>query len=134
MEAFNRILSLFVGLFVLILVMFFVIKRFNLQKTFPILGAKPKPTPTVVVTQVKKTIVVDKTAQSIKEKFNKTTTYKGTAYNDQKPTTNTMGVQISKGGQTQINTTSIPETGAETVLLPLALSGLFGGVYLRRKY
>ncbi len=125
MEAFNRILSLFVGLFIMILVIFFVVKRFNLQKTFPILGAKsPTLTPTRVVSQAKNTVTVDQTAESIKEKFNKTTTYTGAPYTGEtKPT---------KDNKTQ-PATSIPETGVPTAVLPLALSGLFGGLYLRRK-
>lgn len=48
--------------------------------------------------------------------------------------TKTVYVTNTKGG---VNTTqtvqTIPEAGAETALLPLLASALFGGVYLRRK-
>jgi len=134
MEGFNKILSLFIGLFVVIIVMFLVVKRFGLQQKWPLFGGSSEtkkkvsittsPTPTITK------VVINTTSDSIKEKFNNTTTYKGTSY---QPLNKNEGT-VSQTYTTSTNQAqSIPETGAPTVLLPLMLSGLTAGLYLRKK-
>lgn len=126
MESFNRILSLFVGLFVLILVLFFVVKRFNLQKTFPLFDEKTvTPTPTKTLVQAQNVAAVDKTAETIKEKFTGSTTYGSSPDKNQ--------TIAGKGGQTVQQAQSIPKTGVATLLLPISGISLLAGIYLRRK-
>ncbi len=148
MEGFNKILSLFVGLFVVIIIGFLLVKRFNLQHSWPLLGAKSASvTPTVtpsITTQ--NTVAVNTTAESLKEKFNS---------GSKKPTNNINTIAVGektafeavsnngytstdtvaqKGGAVVSKTTErIPETGIPTLFLPLAFSGLLGGTLLRRK-
>lgn len=138
MEGFNKILSLFIGLFVVIIVMFLVVRRFNLQKTWPLFGgnsdATKKNTATTSPTPTKAVVAINQTSDTIKEKFNNTTTYTGTSY-EQKSQNNTSTSQINsdtaltKGTRAQ----SIPETGAPTALLPLMFTSLTLGIYLRKK-
>ena len=134
MEGFNRILSLFIGLFVVIIVLFVVIKRFNLEKTFPLLGgsAGATPTPTQSTNREVVTVNTTATAQSLKEKFS-----------EGKPAQETTKTSVMKQGTTTNITTSqtvqkaqataIPETGVASAFLPLMATLLASGVYLRKR-
>lgn len=147
MEGFNKILSLFIGLFVVIIIGFLLVKRFNLQTSWPILGGNtsvitPTSTPkSNTKSGVKDVVIVNNTAESLKEKFGtaKKTGDKTTTITT-KQTTSTVGGYASTDTQTQkgvivekTTPSQIPETGLPTAFMPLLFSGLFGGVYLKRK-
>lgn len=135
MEGFNRILSLFIGLFVVIIVLFVIVKRFNLEKTFPLLGgpADNAPTPTVVAKREVVSVNTTRTAQSLKEKFSEGKTVqetaKAAAMKEQTTTTSTTTTITAQKGQP----TAIPETGVASAFLPLMTTLLASGIYLRKR-
>ena len=140
MEGLNRIISLIVGLFVVIMVFFFISKQLKLNEKWPILGGTSEvPTPTLVKEVAKKTVTINTTtenAQTAKDKGSSTQLPKDSVYNKQIATTTntkqTAGTE-TKGGITTTSATTIPNTGLPTLFMPSLLGGLLSGLYLRRK-
>lgn len=140
MEGMNKIISLFLGLVVVIILFSIVTGRFTpfKSKTASNTTAKvsmtPTPTivgqkkflgifnigkkPTITPTPTTSTIVVDTTTQG------STSTYNQNNSNNSVVTTT-----IQKSG----SVTTIPATGAPTAVLPLVSSALLAGVYLRKR-
>lgn len=111
MEGLNKLISLFLGLVVVIIVFGIITGRINLKNRLPAIGKKTEkttstPTPTKEQTRIK---------------ISSETTTQTNLY--QKPTLTIAPKYVS----------SIPQTGAPTVILPLALAGLFSGFYLKKK-
>lgn len=161
MEGFNKILSLFVGLFVVIIVGFLLVKRFNLQQSWPLLGGNTaQPTPSASPaggspTPAQNVVAMNTTAESLKEKFGdsaKKTETKTIIYKNNSADAIARGektafeavanngyrstdIQAQKGvTMTTASPQQIPETGLPTLFLPLAFSGFLGGAYLKRKF
>lgn len=113
MEGLNKLVSLFLGLVVVILVFGLITGRINLKNRLTSIWQKQstKITPTPTKTKEETTIKVS----------SETTTQMTNFY--QKPTLTLAPKYVS----------SIPQTGAPTVILPLALAGLFSGFYLKKK-
>jgi cytoskeletal protein RodZ len=141
MEGMNKIISLFLGLVVVMVLFAIITGRFtpfkskNLSSTATKISGTPTPTPagqkkflglfnigstkpTVTPTPTKATVVVDTTTTGSYTNT-ATNTSNGTYIN---PTTNQVG-----------SIKTIPATGSPTELLPLFGSALLAGVYLRRK-
>lgn len=152
MEGFNKILSLFVGLFVVIIIAFLLVRRFGLQTKWPILGAKSvTPTPTNAPQKgAQKMVAVNNTSEALKQKFNANQTQRNAAnsyaakinngqtafeaVSNNKPVNNgytSTDTVVSKGNMPQTN--QIPETGLPSAMLPVLFSTLGAGVYLRKK-
>lgn len=141
MNDIRRIISLFVGLIVVLLVIAYAFGKMGFYgkstttKTggslAGLFGKKELTTPTPNASR-KLTIkqVVDGDTTKVKTVAvvpNNPTVVPTRAVNV--VTNNTSKMNITKGG----TPTSIPEAGAETATLPLIASALFAGVYLRRK-
>jgi hypothetical protein len=119
MEGLNRIISLFLGLIVVIILLGMIMGRINLKGRFTKLAdisIKPasSPTPSTIKPEPKITIRVTS------ESTGQTNYYK-------QPTLTPIKKYYNQ------KTTSIPSTGVPTIFLPFALSGLIGGMYLRNK-
>jgi len=63
----------------------------------------------------------------------KNTTITPTVTPSSTPTPELTSMQTVEVGQKTTTVKTIPNTGAPTLLLPFAISGLFGGMYLRKK-
>lgn len=114
MDSFNKIISFVLGLIVVVVLLVILTGRFNLREKFLPLQGLTKTSPTVTPTP-------------------QTTTRKG----GQKVVINPTGISTNyrpynQTSQTGGAVTSIPKTGP-ALLLPFALSGLFGGVFIRSK-
>jgi len=141
MEGFNRIISLLVGLFVVIMVFFFITKQLKLNEKWPILGGtSAEPTPTITKQVAQKTVTVNTTttttSQTTKDKTAVAKLPKDSVYNQKHTTTSVKTPAVAgtetKGVQTT-SATSIPNTGLPTFFLPSVLTGLLSGFYLKRK-
>lgn len=113
MDNTNRIISFVLGLVVVIVFLAVITGRFKLNTLkFLSLPKKTVVTPTITPTA-------------------KNTNIGSVATNSQ--STNTT-YQSNSGSKSTINEVkSIPNTGAPTLFLPIALSSLFGGIFLRKK-
>lgn len=116
----------------------------------PTVTPTAKPTPTIATTLDAKTttpvVIVTATPSPVQQrnlggKIMATSTPKvlptatlGMGNAAQAPQTNTESNHPynNKGGQGVVGVTQIPNTGAPTLLIPLALSSLIGGTYLSR--
>lgn len=149
MDNLRRIISLFVGLIVVLLLISYAFgklgfydKKTTTSKSGGVLaGLFGKKDGTVTPTPNASKKVTIK--QIVDNDSSKVRTVEDVQTNQVTPATNvakvaaptkTVYVTNTKGG---LNTTetiqTIPNAGAETALLPLLASALFGGVYLRRK-
>ncbi len=103
MGNFNRIISFVLGLIVVIVFLAVITGRLNLRNRISG-GGQAKTTPTPIPTL----------------RYTQPTTLVV-------PTTNTYSPNIAK------KPTSIPATGSPTVFLPILLSGLSAGLFLKRR-
>ena len=120
MDNFNRILSFIIGFVVVIVVIAIVANRLNVRKRISNLTAsisKTSPTATPTRNPTDTPAVTRKPTQIAYGSNNTNSSGSGT-YNS-----------TTKGGQAN----SVPATGAPTLLLPLALSGILLGGKLRKK-
>lgn len=108
MDGTNKIISFVLGLVVVIVFLVIITGRFKLN-SLKFLSLPTKTTVTPTVTPGLKIIGSVTTDSQI---------------NDQKNITNGPIINEVK---------SIPNTGAPTLFLPLALSSLFGGMFLKKK-
>ncbi len=135
MDSFNKIISFILGLIVVVVLLVILTGRFNLREKFLPLkdttnvtskSGKTTPTPTpkggTAVAEVIPTIVQVTPGQ--------TGTYEYHSYSTPVSQLNATGSATTKGG---VPLAAIPKTGAETALIPFALSSLAAGIYLRRK-
>jgi hypothetical protein len=116
MESFNKVLSFFLGLVVVIVFIIVLSNRLNIKsKIIPLsnitVNKKLSPTPTPII---KKTISVQQTKKTEQIKFTQPSIVK----------------QETKGGVVSINT--IPETGPATPLLVFYSSSALLGFYLKK--
>ncbi len=114
MDSFNKVISFILGLVVIVVFIAVLTGRFNLKSK---LGALGKKTP--VVTQAPTVTPIESIVSS---NIVPTVT----------PTVNPTYNKVS-GLKRSPPPTTIPSTGSPTVLLPLLLSGLTLGSFLRRK-
>jgi hypothetical protein len=131
MEGLNKIISLFLGLIVVVVFLGILTGRINLKGRFPKLaGIQTKlivnPTPSTgpapsgkKAGQPKPKITIRVTSES--------TTQTSQYHQYKKPALTPAQKYYSQ------KVTSIPSTGAPTLFLPLALSGILGGMFLRKK-
>lgn len=111
MESFNKLISLFLGLVIVIIVFGIITGRIDFNNRLPFLGKK----------QEKITPTPDKKDQNVKIKVSSETSTQYNLY--QKPTLTIAQKYVS----------SIPQTGVPTVFIPLTICGLLGGFYIRKK-
>lgn len=109
MENINKIISLFIGLVVVLVIFGVVTGRINLRDRLPrfLSGRQISPTPTASPAPKKQ---AEKIEGAVNQYNNKTTPAEG-----------------QKGDLTEI-----PATGAGTLFIPLAISSFFLGVYLKK--
>lgn len=147
MDNIRRIISLFVGLIVVLFLISYAFGKLGFydKKTttsnnggalaglFGKKAVSPTPNASKKIT-IKQ--IVDSDSSKVQTTQNTTNNQQAVSTSTTKTVvpTKTVYVTTTKGG---MNTTrvvqTIPEAGAETALLPLLASALFGGVYLRRK-
>jgi hypothetical protein len=116
MEGANKIISFILGLVVVVVFLAIVTGRIKLGNIkFPLAGGA-KITPTVTVTPTP-----SGTATNTNGNFH--------PYASPTPGVMTYGGQSGKPS----GPASIPNTGSETILLPIAISALGGGFFLKKK-
>lgn len=112
MDNFNRIVSFVLGLIVVIVFLIIINRRFNFTgKLFTGRTASATVTPTITPTPTGNPVV----------------------YNTQPNTNRNTGTTTYNNQPVTTRPQTIPSTGAETALLPAALSSLFAGIYLKGK-
>ncbi len=118
MEGLNKIISLFLGLIVVVIFFAIITGRIDLKNRFPKLGSlltKPTAKPTPSTGKPKPKITIRVTSESTE------------------PTNQYSKKAILTPAQKYSKITTIPATGAPTILLPIAFSTFLGGMFLRRK-
>lgn len=132
MEQFNKALSFILGLVVVVIFIAVATGKINLKgKLGPTPTGSNKITPTV---SQSKTIALKQTTQKVQP-----TTVKSATSNQQakQPVTSNQAIKTPTNpnyhryGQSSGTVAAIPSTGPE-LLLPLALSSLLGGSFLKR--
>ncbi len=115
MDNANKIISFVLGLVVVIVFLAVVTGRFNLKSLvfLPLAKTNAKPTPT---TLPKKSIISSVEIPNTQNGKKEETSYK--PYNQE---TNAGGLN------------SIPKTGAPTIFIPIAISSLLGGIFLKKQ-
>jgi hypothetical protein len=131
MDNFNRILSFIIGLVVVIVVIAIVANRLNVRKrisnlTASITKSSPSATPTFSPSDTPSI-----TRKPTQIAYGSNNTKGGLEVPSNNTNSNGSGTYSSttKGGQAS----SVPATGAPTLLLPLAFSGILLGGKLRKK-
>lgn len=112
----NRIISLLIGLFVVIVIFTVLASRVRFENGLPGLAdlrGQTTPTPTALPTKTP--------IKAARIKTQKKT--KATSRSDSGITKYTTATEV----------TEIPATGVPTLFLPVVISGLIGGIYLRKK-
>ena len=107
MDNLNRTISFILGLVVVIVFLAFITGRLNLKSKTPFLGSGPAATP-------------------------KPTT-KPTLRVTPIPTVSMVGQGIAPTNPAYHSYSAIPATGSPTIILPILISALTGGVFLKKK-
>ena len=131
MEQFNKALSFILGLVVVAIFIAVATGKINLKgKLGPTPTGSNKITPTV---SQSKTITLKQTTQKTQTTQTGGTVQKQTAIKQlaTKPTTAPINPNYHRYGQTSGTVSTIPSTGPE-LLIPLALSSLLGGSFLKK--
>jgi hypothetical protein len=125
MDNFNKIISFVLGLVVVVVLLVILTGRFNLRERFLPLkdGAKVSVTPAPKAGATK---APEKKGGTAAQPKNIVPTQ---SYNYRSYTGMTKGGQVS----TISAVTAIPNTGAPTLLIPMAIASLMGGVYLSKR-
>lgn len=119
MDDLNKIISFILGLVVVVVLLVILASRFNLrEKLLPLSGLNKTTVTPTPKGQAKKTTV--KTTPTPTSSITKGTP-------DYRP------YQTSTSGKVDTTLSTIPKTGSPTMLVPLALLFLTGGVFLSKK-
>ncbi len=126
MDNFNKVISFVLGLVVVVVLLVILTGRFNLRERFLPLGRSKGPTTTVTPTP--------KTTAKNGQKITPTPTPAKIVFNyDYHPYRDAAGaIAGTSSATTKGGLITIPKTGP-TFLVPLVLSALLGGVYLRKQ-